>query len=352
MKTIVLTGGGTAGHVTPNIALMSELKNYGFKIVYIGSKEGMEKNLIEKTGIEYHGISSGKLRRYFDTKNFTDVFNVIKGIGEAASLIKKIKPNVIFSKGGFVAVPVVIAGAMRGVPVVVHESDMTPGLANKIAIPFAKKVCTAFPEAAENIKKAVYTGTPIRQELFNGSKEKGLNLCGFNYKKPVILVMGGSQGSANINKAIKEGLDELTKDFQIAHLRGKGNLDKELEGREDYKQFEYISSELKDLFACCDMVISRAGSNAIFEFLALKKPMVLIPLSKRASRGDQILNGNSFEKQGFAKVIQEEDLNTDTFVNTIKKVYNEREKYISNMSSGNSPDGIKNVMAQILSAVK
>lgn len=353
MKTIVLTGGGTAGHVTPNIALIEDLRLQGYKTVYIGSKNGMEKELIEKTGLKYYGISSGKLRRYFDKKNFTDIFNVLKGIAQANSLMHKIRPNVIFSKGGFVAVPVVIAGFINKVPVVVHESDMTPGLANKIAIPFAKTVCTTFPEAVEHISggKGIYTGTPIRKELFNGSKERGLNFCGFNLKKPVLLVMGGSQGSAKINAAIKNGIHELTDKFQVVHLRGKGNLDDSLSSISGYKQFEYISDELKDLFACCDMVISRAGSNAICEFLALKKPMLLIPLSRAASRGDQILNAASYEKQGFAAVIQEENLTAETLVNTINMMYNNKSKYLNAMEGAGSSDSIKKIIEQINKAL-
>lgn len=353
MKTIILTGGGTAGHVTPNIALKDELMAQGYNIVYIGSRDGMEKELIAKAGMEYYGIHSGKLRRYFDKKNFTDIFNVLKGISEASKIVKKTKPQVIFSKGGFVAVPVVVAGFLNNVPVVVHESDMTPGLANKLAIPFAKTVCTTFPEAVKHIKgdKGVHTGTPIRKELFTGSPQKGLDFCGFNTSKPVILVMGGSQGSAKINGAIKSGINELTDKYQIIHLRGKGNLDKDLDNIKGYRQFEYISDELKDLLACCDMVISRAGSNAICEFSALKKPMVLIPLSRAVSRGDQILNAQSYEKQGFAAVIQEEELTTDILVNTVNMVYNDREKIISAMENGGN-NGIKNVIDQINKACK
>lgn len=353
MKTIILTGGGTAGHVTPNIALKDELISQGYNIVYIGSKDGMEKELVNKAGMEYYGIHSGKLRRYFDKKNFTDVFNVLKGIGEASKIVRKTKPQVIFSKGGFVAVPVVVAGFLNNVPVVVHESDMTPGLANKIAIPFAKTVCTTFPEAVDHIKggKGVHTGTPIRKELFTGSAQRGMDFCGFDNSKPVILVMGGSQGSAKINDAIKQGINELTEKYQIVHLRGKGNLDKELDNISGYRQFEYISDELKDLMACCDMVVSRAGSNAICEFLALKKPMVLIPLSRAVSRGDQILNANSYEKQGFAQVIQEENLNTQVLVKAVNMVYNDREKIMAAMDNGGG-NGIKNVIEQINKACK
>lgn len=354
-KTIILTGGGTAGHVTPNLALLPYLKKDGYKIVYIGSKNGMEKDLIENAGIEYHGISSGKLRRYFDTKNFSDVFRVVKGIGEATAIIRKLKPSVIFSKGGFVAVPVAVGAFLNGVPFIAHESDMTPGLANKLAIPFAKIVCTTFPETAKNIKngKGVYTGTPIRDELFtSGDKEKGLKFCGFTDNKPVLLIMGGSQGSVAINNAVSEIIDGLTAKYNVVHLRGKGNLDKELDNISGYRQFEYVNKELKHIFALADMVLSRAGSNAICEFLALNKPMLLIPLSLRASRGDQILNAKSFKAQGFARVIDEDNLTGELLANEIDLLYNNRDEYVGKMQKAGGSDGVKNVMEIINSITK
>ena len=348
MKKIILTGGGTAGHVTPNIALLPALKAAGYEIVYIGSKNGMEKELIENCGIPYHGISSGKLRRYIDTKNISDIFRVVKGIGQASAMIHKEKPDVIFSKGGFVSVPVVIGGYLNHVPVIIHESDITPGLANKLSLPFASKICVTFPEALKNLKsdKGVLTGTPIRSELFKGNREKGLKMCGFKGNKPVILVMGGSQGSVAINTAVRSALDRLTDKFDIVHLCGKGHLDKEI-NNPSYKQFEYISSELKDLLACADAVVSRAGSNSICEFLSLGKPMLLIPLSRTASRGDQILNAKSFKEHGFAAVLEEEKLTDDTLEKELNKLYNNRVSYISAMKNSSQSKGVEKVMAVI-----
>lgn len=348
MKKIILTGGGTAGHVTPNIALLPALKAAGYEIVYIGSKSGMEKELIESCGIPYHGISSGKLRRYIDTKNISDIFRVVKGIGQASALIHKEKPDVIFSKGGFVSVPVVIGGYLNHVPVIIHESDITPGLANKLSLPFASKICVTFPEALKHLKsdKGVLTGTPIRSELFKGNREKGLKMCGFKGNKPVILVMGGSQGSVAINTAVRSALDRLTDKFDIVHLCGKGHLDKEI-NNPSYKQFEYISSELKDLLACADAVVSRAGSNSICEFLSLGKPMLLIPLSRTASRGDQILNAKSFKEHGFAAVLEEEKLTDDTLEKELNKLYNNRVSYISAMKNSSQSKGVEKVMAVI-----
>lgn len=354
MKKIVLTGGGTAGHVTPNIALIPHLQNAGYEVYYIGSKGGMEEALIKACNIPFYGVSSGKLRRYFDKKNFSDIFKVAKGIFQAKHIIHKIKPDVVFSKGGFVAVPVVIGAAMNKINVVCHESDITPGLANKLAMPFATAVCTTFPEAVKHIKdnKGIYTGTPIRDMLFAGSKQKGLDICSFSGNKPVILVMGGSQGSVKVNNSIRELLGKLLPKYDIVHLCGKGNLDESLFGKTGYKQFEYISEELPDIFAMADMVVSRAGSNAICEFLALHKPMLLIPLGLNASRGDQILNATSFKKQGFAEVIDEEKMTMGSLFDTINKVFDNRTAYIENMEKSQASEGIKAVMEIIKAATK
>ena len=354
MKRIILTGGGTAGHVTPNIALLPRLKELGYDIHYIGSYTGIEKELIEQFGIPYHGISSGKLRRYFDWKNFTDPFRVLKGFSEANKLIKSLKPDVIFSKGGFVSVPVVMAGKRNHVPTIIHESDMTPGLANKLSIPSASKVCCNFPETLEHLPegKAVLTGSPIRQELLQGSKEAALELCGFKSDKPVILIVGGSLGSVIVNDAVRAILPDLLKDFQIVHLCGKGKTDESLQGLDGYAQFEYIKQELKDLFALTDIVISRAGANAICELLALHKPNLLIPLSANASRGDQILNARSFERQGFSIVLEEEELTNEVLLNAIHKLYREKDTFIDAMKQSSQQDSINTIINLIENASK
>lgn len=349
MKRIILTGGGTAGHVTPNIALLPRLKELGYEIHYIGSYTGIEKELIEQFGIPYHGISSGKLRRYFSVQNFTDPFRVLKGFREANKLIKTLKPDVIFSKGGFVSVPVVMAGKRCHVPTIIHESDMTPGLANKLSIPSATKVCCNFPETLELLPKgkAVLTGSPIRQELLSGSKEAALKFCGLTADKPTILVIGGSLGSVVVNNAVREILPELLKEFHVIHLCGKGKMDESLKNRKGYVQFEYIKQELKDLFVLTDIVISRAGANAICELLALRKPNLLIPLSANASRGDQILNARSFERQGFSVVLEEEELKPQVLLDTIHNLYNKRDTYISAMSHSSQQDSIQTIIGLI-----
>lgn len=349
MKRIILTGGGTAGHVTPNIALLPRLKELGYDIQYIGSYTGIEKELIEPFGIPYHGISSGKLRRYFSVQNFTDPFRVLKGFREAHKLIRQLKPDVIFSKGGFVSVPVVLAGKRCKVPVIIHESDMTPGLANKIAIPSAAKVCCNFPETLKSLPegKAVLTGSPIRQELLSGNKIAAMDMCHFTSDKPVILVIGGSLGAVAVNNAVREALPELLKDFQIIHLCGKGKMDESLKDVEGYCQFEYIKNELRNLFALADIVISRAGANAICELLALHKPNLLIPLSANASRGDQILNARSFERQGFSLVLEEEQLTKETLLTAVKNLYENRTTFINSMKNSGQQDSIGTIIKLI-----
>lgn len=352
MKTIILTGGGTAGHVTPNLALIPSLKESGYDIHYIGSYNGIERKLIEGSGIPYDGISSGKLRRYFDLKNFTDPFRVIKGYGEALKLIKKYKPDVLFSKGGFVAVPVVLAAKHYHIPTIIHESDMTPGLANKLCIPSARKVCCNFPETLKYLPKdkAVLTGSPIRAELLKGDRMAGLQYTNLSAAKPIILVIGGSLGSVKVNTAVRHILPRLLEKFQVIHICGKGNLDESLIGTPGYVQYEYVDSPLKHLFAAADMIISRAGANSICEILALRKPNVLIPLSADASRGDQILNANSFAKQGFSAVLEEEKLTDDTLYETVVNTYENRRRFIEAMETShlnNAVETIKNLIEEV-----
>jgi len=354
MKKIILTGGGTAGHVTPNLALIPSLKERGYEIRYIGSYQGIEKKLIEDAGIPYDGISSGKLRRYFDLKNFSDPFRVLKGYGEACKLMKKYKPDVVFSKGGFVSVPVVLAAKRYHVPSIIHESDMTPGLANKLSIPSAKKVCCNFPETMKYLPadKAVLTGSPIREELLKGDRLSGLQYAHLSADKPVIMVIGGSLGSVIVNKAVRSLLPRLLSDYQVVHICGKGNLDESLIGTAGYVQYEYVDAPLRHLFAAADLIVSRAGANSICEILALRKPNILIPLSAAASRGDQILNATSFAKQGFSTMLEEENLTDDTLYQAITDTYENRAHYIHQMEQsqlGNAVETVVNLIEECAS---
>lgn len=349
MKKIVMTGGGTAGHVTPNIALFDSLQKDGYEIHYIGSYEGIEKGLIEDKKIPYYGISSGKFRRYRSWKNLTDPFRVLHGFFQARRLLGRIRPNVVFSKGGFVSVPVVMAAKTRHIPVIIHESDLTPGLANKLAMPSATKVCCNFPETLPYLPKgkAVLTGSPIRQELLHGNKQAAKDFCGFTGDLPILMVMGGSIGSVYINNAIRGCIDTLLTKYQIIHLCGKGNIDESLKDKKGYAQFEYISENLPDLFAAADLVVARAGANSICELLALHKPNILIPLSRNASRGDQILNANSFANQGFSAVLEEEEVTSEKLMATIDDVMAHRSKYIDAMKNSGQMNAIETIMGLI-----
>lgn len=344
-KTIVLTGGGTAGHVTPNIALLPKLKELGYDIHYIGSYEGIERKLIEDFHIPYYGIATGKFRRYLDIKNLSDPFRVLKGYAEARKYLEQIKPDILFSKGGFVSVPAVRAAASLKIPCVIHESDMTPGLANKLCIPVAEKICCNFPETLLNLpaEKAVLTGSPIRAELLHGNKIAALDMCGFTANKPVIMVIGGSLGAASVNKVVRDALPNLLDDFQIVHICGKDKVDNLLLNTKGYKQFEYVKGELKDMLAMADLVISRAGANAICELLALKKPNLLIPLSAHNSRGDQILNAESFEKQGFSIIIDDDYLTENLLVEKVHELFCNRHSYIETMNSSSQLNSIKTI---------
>ncbi|MBR1583961.1 MAG: undecaprenyldiphospho-muramoylpentapeptide beta-N-acetylglucosaminyltransferase [Clostridia bacterium] len=348
MKRIVLTGGGTAGHVTPHLALLPHLLQAGYEVHYIGTEEGIEHKMMTLPGVTYHSVKSGKLRRYHDWKNFTDPFRVIAGAFQSARLMGKLKPDVCFSKGGFVSVPVVVGAWLHGVPTLCHESDLTPGLANKICGKFAKRIATTFPECAKRLgDKAVCTGTPMRPELFAGSREKGLRLCGFAGDKPVLMMMGGSIGAQSVNQALRAALPQLLPDMDVVHLTGKGNLDESLNALPGYRQFEFLSEELPDIMACADIVLSRAGSNAICEFQALKKPMLLVPYPKGASRGDQILNAESFRQRGLCHVLLQENMTADSLTAALHALMQSKDTLIRSLTDAPAADGTEAVLKLI-----
>ena len=347
MKRIILTGGGTAGHVSPNQALIPLLEREGWEIHYIGTKSGIERTLIEPMPeVTYHAVSSGKLRRYFDLKNFTDPFRVIAGAFQSFSIIRKLQPSIVFSKGGFVSVPVVMGAALCGVPVVMHESDITPGLANKLCKPFAKAVCTTFPECAKLLgDKGVQTGTPLRAQILSGNRARGLALAGFQGDKPVLMMIGGSLGAQSVNAVLREALPALTKTYDVLHICGKGNQAAELEGTPGYKQFEYLTEALPDAYACADILLSRAGSNSLSEILALKKPALLIPY--HSGRGDQLLNARSLQERGLAHVMVQSDLNAQSLPPAIDALWEDRELLMQRMNALPDADGTQAVLAQI-----
>jgi UDP-N-acetylglucosamine--N-acetylmuramyl-(pentapeptide) pyrophosphoryl-undecaprenol N-acetylglucosamine transferase len=351
LKRILLTGGGTAGHVTPNIALIQKLREHNFEIHYVGTCHGIEHELINRENIPFHFVSAGKLRRYFDLKNITDVFRIGLGFLQSVFLIFRLHPDVVFSKGGFVSCPVVWAAWLFGKPVVIHESDITPGLANRLSIPFARKICFSFPETAGFLTtdKGVHTGIPIRHSLFEGSAEEGRKVCGFEDNKPVIMIIGGSLGSQVVNAAIRESLSTLLHEFNICHICGKGN---KVEDQKGYSQFEYVNTELAHFFAMADIVVSRSGATTLFELLALRKPALLIPLASNASRGDQILNAQSFERQGFSHVLSQENLTSETLITALSAAFNDRKKMVDAMERSAVSDGVDPVISVIESVVK
>jgi len=343
MKKIILTGGGSAGHTTPNLALLPYLLKDNYEIHYIGSKDGIEREIISKIKeIKYHGIKSGKLRRYFSMKNFTDPFRVIAGYYEAKKLMKQIKPDVVFSKGGFVTVPVTAAAHKCKIPVISHESDISIGLANKISKRYASNICLTFPTILNEIKPplGIYTGSPIRPEFYKGDAEKARKSFSFD-SKPVLLMMGGSLGAKAINEVLRASLPTLLKEMNVIHLCGKNNIDDNLKNTAGYAQFEYLNDEIYDALALSDYILSRAGSNAIHEFLALKKPMLLIPLPLSASRGDQLLNADSFEKRNLAMVLKQEDLTMESLIDNIKTLKQKTPELIKSMESEPYADGTK-----------
>ncbi len=349
LKKIVFTGGGSAGHVTPNIAIINELNKQDWDIAYIGSKAGIEKDLIEKIDIPYHPISSGKLRRYISKENIKDIFKVIKGCYDARKVLKKIKPNVVFSKGGFVSVPVVIAARQLKIPVILHESDLTPGLANKLSVRFASKIFTSFEETLRYLpkEKSKAIGSPIRKEILTGSVSKGRLALGFTSQKPILTIMGGSLGAKKINEVVRDNLETLLQTYQIVHLCGKGNLSEKHTGIKGYQQFEYVYEELADILAATEVVVTRGGSNSIFEFLALKIPMLIIPLTKQQSRGDQILNGKVFTENGYSYMIEEEALTKDHFLNTLKQIQENKQVMIEKMEKNKSQDALEEIIKEL-----
>lgn len=333
-KVICFTGGGTSGHVVPNIALAEKFRDSGWEIFYTGSRSGIENELISRENITFYHISSGKFRRYFSFRNLTDIFRIVCGFFQSLMILIKKRPTVLFSKGGFVSPPAVWAAWILRIPVFIHESDLTPGLANRLSFPFCRIIFVSFPDTLKNLPgKAVLSGVPVRKQILQGSRNKGLEICGFDESRPVILVTGGSLGSQSLNQVVRAELKQLLKRYQICHLCGRGNVDESLISLSGYHQEEYVHDDLSHLFAASDIIVSRAGATAVSEILALGKPSLLIPLPLSQSRGDQIENAGYLEKNGLAVTVSEEevrgnlmpaverlDLKRDELVGNIRKL--------------------------------
>ena len=344
MAKIILTGGGTAGHCTPNIALIPYLLKRFDEIYYVGSFSGIERKMVEKENITYFPITTVKLERKITPSNLTIPFKLLKGINDAEKIIKQIKPDLVFSKGGFVSVPLVIAAHKNKIPVICHESDYSFGLANKISLKYCDKMITSFPETAEGVKKATYIGSPIRNNLINIKKD--YSKFYFDGSKPVLLVFGGSLGSVAINKGIREGLDELLETFDIIHICGKKGLDKKLKNKKGYFQTEFLFN-ISDALSITSVCVARAGANSLFELLSLKIPCVVIPIPKGISRGDQEQNALYFQKLGLITVLPQSAL-TGVSINTaVNSVYENRLQIKENFK--NSPINDKSsIIASLL----
>lgn len=342
MSTIILTGGGTAGHCIPNVAIIPYLKSKFKNIYYIGSTNGIEKNIIKALDIPYYEIPCAKLNRSFDLKNFIMPFKVIKGINKAGKLIDKLKPDVIFSKGGYVALPTVVAGHRRNIPIISHESDLSLGLSNKLTSKMCKKVLTAFPETAQKIKNGKHVGIPLKNSLFTEiDREQVIKSFGLNGKKPILLITGGSQGAKAINEVIYSALPTLLTTFDIIHVCGKGNKNTNIK-QNGYHQVEYLHN-MEDAIKICSACVTRAGANTLFELLALKVPCLLIPLSNKSSRGDQVLNAEYFQKLGMVNVLNQQTLTPNSLVLAVNSTYSNRENLIKNINKNPIKDASKTV---------
>lgn len=345
---VVLTGGGTTGHVAVNLALIPHLLARGYAVSYLGSKTGIERSLVaDFPEVTYYPISTGKLRRYFSFKNAADAFRVLHGILQARRILARLRPRVVFSKGGFVSVPVLYGARMNGIPSLTHESDVTPGLANRLCYRVVDKIFVTFEETMTLVpqNKGIYLGPIVRDQVKHGDRERGLATFGLSGRKPVLLVLGGSLGAGALNTLVRDNLDALLEHFDIVHGTGAGKDDPVLI-RPGYVPRAYINEEMNDALAMADLIVSRAGSNAIFEFLYYRKPMVLLPLSSASSRGDQVQNAARFEKKGFAVVLPEETAENN-FVSTILSTYEQRAAICQNQEMFEFQDGIARILEEI-----
>lgn len=352
MKHLLCTGGGTAGHVLPALPIVERARAAGAEVSFVGSRSGLEARLLEGQPVTYYGIASGKLRRYLSLENLADVFRVGAGIWQAFRLLGRLRPDVVFSKGGFVSFPVVFAAWLRRIPVVAHESDLTPGLANRLALPFLHTLCVTFPETpAPRLRgRRAVTGTPLRQALLRGDRERGRRLVSAPEDRPVLLVTGGSLGADAVNRAVRSALPDLLAHFEVVHVCGPGKT--EARDERGYHQFEYVTDDWGDLLAAADLVISRAGANTLFELLALHKPALLIPLSPRVSRGDQVENAEYARVRGFCRVLPEDDLDAASLVQAVRDTWRDVPELSRHLAAFRPPDAASAIYAELESAAR
>jgi len=344
---IVVVGGGTAGHVLPTLPVIAALALDGHDICYIGTRSGLEEGLVAEAQCTYRGITAGKLRRYASLKNLLDMFRVIAGIVQALWLMLRLRPDVVFSKGGFVSFPVVFAAWLCRVPVVAHESDITPGLANRFAAPFVSTLCTSFPSTVmtEQKCKVVHTGTPLRASITGGNRAAGRALVGIGDAQSLLVVTGGSLGAERLNELVRESLDALCDEFFVFHVCGAGKFIPIK--RKNYQQAEYVADGWGDILAAADVVISRAGANALFELVSLGKKNLLIPLSRAASRGDQIENAEFASAQGWSLVIAEEAVTTPGLMEGLNSLLEDAATWEKQLASFTPPDATEAIVKEI-----
>lgn len=344
---ILFTGGGTAGHVTPNLALMAALAEQGAELHYAGSRDGIERELVAATGARYHVLPTGKLRRYLSLQNLTDLFRVLAGILVGWRLCRRLRPQLVFSKGGFVSVPVVLGARLAGIPVIAHESDLTPGLATRIVARFVDLVCTNFPETrVAGARRLEYTGSPIRPGLLAGDRSRGLAFAGLEGERPVLMIVGGSLGSAFLNARVRALLPQLLERFEILHICGRGNTDPDA-ARPGYAQFEFVGEPFADLLAAADLVLSRAGANALMELVAARRPMLLVPLTTAGSRGDQIENADWAVAHGLARRVEESELEGSALVAELDALLAERSALDRALAGFELPDARSRLLGLI-----
>lgn len=339
MQKIIVTGGGTAGHITPILALLPYLKREFDEIHYFGSETGMEKKLVEKYDyVIYHSVPCIKFVRGLSAKNLKIPFVLFKGVKESKKLLKAIKPDVIFSKGGYVSLPVCIAA--KGIPVILHESDCTMGLANRLVAKKSAAICTAFPDTAQKYKNAVVTGIPLRRELFL-PKAIGLEL---NPHLPTVLVMGGSLGARAINECVEKAAELILNHYNLIHITGRGNSSaiSSLRDKGAYFQLEYTEN-IQDYLNLADIVVSRGGAGTLFELMALKKPALVIPLPKGRSRGDQYANAKYFADKGCCYLLEQERLSPLTLIENLNRLYEDK-TMLYRLGNKRYPDGIAEVL--------
>lgn len=329
---VVITGGGSAGHIVPAVQVINALKEKdpNLELLWIGSRIGMEKDLVPKYGIQFQAVLTGKIRRYFSFSNITDFLRIPFGVIQAGKILASFKPQVVFSKGGFASIPTVIAAWMQNIPILSHESDIVPGLANKKLAWFTTKIALSFPDRRNYFEKdkTFVSGFPIRQDIFNGDKERAIRFCNFtNPNQPILFITAGGQGSVRINNAIVPILPELVQKFNIVHQCGQFQYEELLPQVQQYvdqgvyKIFPYIHNEMPDILKAADVIVSRAGST-IFELAALHKRMLLIPLEESANN-HQHENAVFFAEAGLAKVLVEKNLEPHILYKNVLDIFYE-----------------------------